>query len=231
MSVGNYYALSSLPTLDPPGAPPPLSLVDLPERVPPGRSRRLVSAVLLADDLQQREAWLAGELRTPEPAVLTLAQLRGDQPLPGGVSAERAEDDAGLLPADALWGAYARHVAALARALRCSLLGEWIATEIALRNALAERRARALRLDPPRYLVAQEIEEGGLEEEAAVRAWVEAPDPLAALRALLLARWRWIGRRDRRFTFRDEEFLAYAVRLVILHRWRRAGAGTRGAWR
>ncbi|MGD2071294.1 MAG: hypothetical protein PVI57_21675 [Gemmatimonadota bacterium] len=231
MSAENHYALAALPTLRRPGAAPPFALVELLERVPPGRARRLAAAVLLSDDLRQREAWLAGELRVPDPAVLELAQLRGDEPLPEALGIEVGEDGPQSLPAEELWLAYARYVTALARSQRSPLLGRWIATEIGLRNRLVQRRSRALRLDPARYLMDETLEEVGPHEEAAVEAWAQAPDPLAGLRVILMARWRWLSRNEPWFTFRDEEFVAYAAKLILLHRWQRAGAGAPGGAR
>jgi hypothetical protein len=227
MSVGNYYALSALPTLEGPGTVPPLDLFELPDRVPPGRPRSLVSAVLLSDDLLQREAWLAGELRLPRPAVLALAELRGDAPMREELAVPPAGEDPERLPADALWEVYVRYVAGLASATRSALLRAWIATEVGLRNQLARRRARALRMDPDRYVVAEDLGEIGPDERSTLQAWVEAPDPLHGLRALLMARWRWVAARDPLYSFRDDEFVAYAVKLMVLHRWQRAGAGTR----
>ena len=234
MSGENYYALPALPTLDPPGTPPPVALTELPDRVPPGRARRLVSAVLLCDDLRQREAWLADELKTPKPAVLTLAQLRGEAHLPHGLSA--GDDGDGTeeggpperLPADVVWESYVRHVKAVAGALHSSLLAEWIDFEVALRNRLVVARALALRLDPGPYLLGEAEEDGDPAVAAAAQAWTEAPDPLAGLQALLRTRWSWIAGREPRYSFRDEEFLAYAVKLVILHRWHRARGPKKG---
>lgn len=231
MSAENHYALAALPTLRRPGTPPPFPLVELLERIPAGRPRKLAAAVLLSDDLTQREAWLAGELRVPEPAVLELAQLRGDQPLPEALGIEAGEDGQKALPAEELWLVYARYVTALARSQRSPLLRRWIATEIGLRNRLVLRRSRTLRLDPARYLMDETLEEAGPEEEAAVEAWAQAADPLAGLRVIIMARWRWLSRNEPWFTFRDEEFVAYAAKLVLVHRWQRAGAGTPGGAR
>ncbi|MGB2821431.1 MAG: hypothetical protein WBF17_10645, partial [Phycisphaerae bacterium] len=51
--------------------------------------------------------------------------------------------------------------------------------------------------------------------------WSAARDPLAGLRVLDAARWRWLIEHDAWFTFADDELAAYAAKLMLLHRWKR----------
>ena len=91
---------------------------------------------------------------------------------------------------------------------------------MALRNAIAEDRAKQLELDVDEYLVAPDL--GGDEDcTAAVNEWSAAPDPLAAMKALDSVRWTWLADHDRWFTFQNDELTAYAAKLVLLHRWHR----------
>lgn len=229
MSADAYYTLTALPTLDPPGAAPPLALADFLARIPAGPAADLARTIFLGEDLLLREAVHAGELATAEPAVLTAAQLAGDEPLPPALAAAEpltgdADAVAHALPVDALWEAYYRQAAELARRLRSEFLQQWVATEVRLRNDLARTRARALGLQPAGYVVARELESGGAAVEAALLAWQNARDPLTGLRALLTARWRWIEQQEPLFTFSNDEYAAYAAKLALLHRWQRSAA-------
>ena len=233
MSADDYYTLTALPTLDPPGATPPIVLADFLARVPTGPAARLVRALLLGEDLLLREAVLAGESRAAEPVVLTAGQVTGEEPLPaqleaGDPAAPEADGAARALPADALWAAYYRHAAGLALSMHSEFLRQWVATEVRLRNELARARARALGLQPAGYMVARELESGGAAVEAALTAWQGAKDPLAGLRALLAARWRWIEQQEPLFTFSTDEYVAYAAKLALLHRWQRSAVAAAG---
>ena len=226
MRGDNYEALSSLPALDPPPAWPPLTLPALPGAVPPGRARALTRWVLLSDDLVQREAALSGEIEAPEPAVLTAEQARGEAPLPEALASDPSGDEPPpVLPADAIWSAFHRATASLARANRSRFLLEWVSAEVTVRNALAATRARALGLEPARYVVARELEHGTPELDAVVAGWTTARDPLEGMRRLLSAMWGWVDRNGPWFTFHDDEFAAYAAKLVLMHRWRRTASG------
>ncbi len=221
MSGRNFYLLTALPALGDPGAEPPLSLTGfLQHLLDAPKPRREAEALFLGDDLRQREAVLAGEIAQPEPAVLTLEQARGDEPLPATLSAPEDPDRAGAaLPTDAVWVAYYRCVAALAR--RSAFLAAWVPNEVGLRNALASARAKALGLDAERYLVAPELAAPEEDFTAALGEWSAAGDPLTALRALDAARWAWLVEHDRWFSFADDELDAYAAKLMLLHRWKR----------
>jgi hypothetical protein len=221
MGADNFFSLTTLPVLDPPPAEPPLALADLMARVPAGRAAELVRCVLLADDLRQREAVLAGERSEPDPAVLTVEQVAGDAPLPEAV-APGQEGPSTRTPADAIWSAYYRWADRRARELHSRFLRQWVGWEVTTRNALAVARARALELDPDEYVVARSLDHDTREAEALAAGWAAAGHPLDAFRGLLAARWRWIDRKEPWFTFDDDEFAAYAAKLVLLHRWLRA---------
>ena len=221
MAGSNYYLLSALPPLGHFGDRPPLSLAQLREHVAdhPG-PQAVVDALLLADDLLQREAVLAGELETPEPTVLTSDQLRDEQPLPDylvGTPTEHIFRIAG----DTVWAAYFHHVADLAARRRSGFLTAWVGLEVAVRNALAAARAQALDLAADDYVVAAELADRDADLEATVNEWASARTPLEGLRALDTARWRWLDENDRWFSFSDDEIAAYAARLVLLARWHR----------
>ncbi len=221
MGADNFFSLTTLPVLDPPPAEPPLSLAELMARVPGGRPTELVRCVLLADDLLQREAVLAGELPEPEPAVLTPEQVAGDAPLPDALAPDSTAGPK-RMPADAFWRAYYLWADRRARELHSRFLQQWVGWEVTTRNALAVARARTLELDPEGVTVARSLEHETREAEALAASWATAGHPLDAFRGLLTARWRWVDRKEPWFTFEDDEFAAYAVKLVLLHRWRRA---------
>jgi hypothetical protein len=227
MAGDNYYRISALPVLGDLGSPPPLTLADLRERAAgQPRTRTLVDAMLLSDDLLQREAFLAGEAAEVSPSVLTVAQVRNEEPLPDSLGGEASPPP--RIAADALWTAYFQHAAQVARRQASPLMAAWVEYEVGLRNALASARARALGLEAAPYLVAAEL--GGPEEDfaAVVGEWSAAQDPLAGLRVLDRARWAWITERDRWFSFADEEFVAYAAQLMLIARWDRLSAESHG---
>jgi hypothetical protein len=221
----HYYLLASLPALGDLGEAPPLSCAAFLARLDEvGRPRRLVETVLLADDLLLRDAFLAGEVAEDEPLeplVLTAGQVRDELPLPEFLTVpDETEFGQGRkILADAVWGGYFRHAAALAKKEHNAFLAAWVAFEVALRNALAAQRARALNLDPEDYVVAPDLAEAAPENIAA--EWTAAGDPLAALRTLDAARWRWLAEHDAWFSFGDDELAVYAARLMLLTRWRR----------
>ncbi|MBM4017688.1 MAG: hypothetical protein FJ288_05070 [Planctomycetes bacterium] len=223
MPPDNYYRICALPVLGDLGTPVPIAPAGLLAHVAEAaRPRTLVEAVLLFDDLVQREAFLAGEVREVTPAVLSAAQIRNEEPLPEPLAAEASPPP--RVAADAVWSAYFRHAAGVARREGSPLLAAWVAHEVTLRNALASARAQALGLEAGPYLVTAEL--GGAEEDFSplVSEWAAAPDPLAGLRVLDRARWAWLAEHDRWFTFADEEFVAYAARLMLIVRWHRLSA-------
>ena len=231
MGTGNYYRISALPALGDLGAPPPMRPADLREHVRgAARPLALVDAILLGDDLLQREALLAGEIQEVSPAVLSPAQVRSAEPLPAFLATE----ETARIPCDTVWAAYFRHAAAVAARCASVFLANWTAHEVALRNALAAARAAALGLDPQDYLVTPEKEKGPgpltalgvldpflFDFSDLIGEWASAPDPLAGLKVLDRARWAWLLEHDAWFSFGDEELAAYAAKLMLLVRWHR----------
>ncbi|MCG6954512.1 MAG: hypothetical protein LJF04_00845, partial [Gemmatimonadetes bacterium] len=123
----NYWLLTSLPTLDGPDTPPPFSPVELRARAAGSDGARLVDVILLSEDLRQRQAIQAGEPVHSEAAVLTPAQLSGNDPLPA--SLRPAEPiPVGALPEELVWQAYWAYAAAVARRRRSRFLGAWAHT-------------------------------------------------------------------------------------------------------
>ncbi|MCE5328438.1 MAG: DUF2764 family protein [Planctomycetaceae bacterium] len=220
MAGDNYYLISALPALGRLGTPPPMTpaamLAHVSDRPP---AREAVEAIFLSDDLLQRSSILAEQVDAAEPAVLTAAQLRDQQPLPeflvgaaGGASPRASEDT--------LWETYFRHAAAVAARVGSEFLALWVAHEVALRNALAAARARALGLDAEPYLVAGDLAEVA-NFDPMIADWKAAPTPLAAADVLDHHRWDWISSHDAWFTFDDDELVAYGARLLLLARWDR----------
>ena len=223
MVANNYYRVSALPALGDLGTPPPLTLADLMEHLADaGRAQALVEAILLADDLMQREAFLASEIREVAPAVLTAAQVRGDEALPDHLAP--ADEATPRVASDAVWAAYFHHAAGVADRLASPFLAEWIAHEVALRNALAAARARALGLESAPYLVAADLGRSDEDFAAVISEWSAAADPLAGLRVLDRVRWTWLVEHDGWFSFADDELAAYAAKLILLVRWQRLSA-------
>lgn len=224
MSGKNYFLLTALPTLGPLGSPPPLgrsALVQL--AADDAQAAKLVATILLADDLMQRDSVLAGEVKETSPAVLSEAQLRDQEPLPEYLGAPR---DAAAGPAivDRVWENYFRHAAAVADELNSKLLAGYVRFEVALRNALADARAKALSLEAGPYMVAVELADPSADFSQLLSDWASAPHPLAALRLIDRARWQWLADNEPYFSFEDDELAAYAVRLMLLNRWHRLEA-------
>ncbi len=215
-----------------------MGLADLLEHVEENRRwREQLEALVLSDDLLQREALLAGETDEVEPAVLTLPQVQGEAPLPESLAAaadadhEDQEDQATALEADLLWERYFRYVHRLARSRKSRFLVQWVESEIALRNALAAARAKRLGLDESDYQIATDLAPTGLaptdwagtDEDLApvLTDWEAAPTPLAGLQVVIRARWAWLDRHDAWFSFSVDELLAYAARVILLEQWSR----------
>lgn len=226
----NFYLLTSLPPLGGLGSEPPLRLEDFLDHLADApKPRREAEALFLGEDLRQREAILAGEIDQAEPAVLTNAQLRGEQPLPAMLAIPEEGEPAGaaVLAVDAVWAAYFRHVADLGRS--SAFLAEWVRYEVGLRNALAAARAKALELDAQRYLVAPDLALPEAEFAAVLSEWSAARTPLAGLQTLDAGRWGWLVEHDQWFSFADDELDAYAAKLMLLHRWKRIADAERAA--
>ncbi len=220
MAGENYYLISALPALGRLGTPPPMTPAALLAHVSDRpQAREAVEAIFLSDDLLQRSSILAGQEGPAEPTVLTAAQLHDSQPLPeflvpaaAGASPRAAED--------VVWETYFRHAAAVAGRLGSEFLAQWVAHEVALRNALAAARAHALGLEAEPYLVARDLAEAA-NFDPVIADWKAAPTPLAAIEVLDRHRWDWISAHDAWFTFDDDELVAYGGRLLLLVRWDR----------
>lgn len=225
MSGANFYLLSSLPTLGRLGEAPPLSESELLQRLDGSpKPRRLVETLFLGDDLLQREAYLAGEMEESSPAVLTAGQARNDEPLPEYLEIGEQPEQHGRATTDALWERYFRHADGVARKAGSRFLAAWVGFEVALRNALAVERARALELEPQQYMVARDLADETVDLDEAISQWSSAEHPLAALRALDQARWAWLLEAEPYYSFADDEVAAYAAKLMLLHRWHRLSA-------
>lgn len=223
MAGQNYYLITSLPPLGKLGDEVPIEIWQLLEHVAPSPGAlQAVETILLGDDLLQREALLAGEISEAQPSVLTGAQMRNEEPLPEYLAA--SQDQAARRPAsvDATWEAYYTHAAQIASAKPQSLLAKWIGYEVALRNALAARRAKALGLNEADYTLAEDL---ASEENftATLNEWASAPEPLAGLKVLDTARWTYLDQNDNWFSFSDDELVAYTLKLMLITRWRRLG--------
>ncbi len=228
MARHHYYLLSALPALDELGSVPLLSPSQLYQHVAASpKATKLVEAVLLADDLVQREAYLAGEIQQVDPAVLSPAQARNESPLPETLQQEHPKPPSGL-DVDVLWGGFFSHVAKVARAESSRFLSGWVGSEVALRNAVVTARAQALELDPSGYMVRPELADPNLDFSPVVNEWASAPDPLRAQRVLDEARWRWLIDHDGRFSFEADELAAYAAKLILIHRWHRLTEENKG---
>lgn len=217
------YMMTSLPAVGSIDQPPPVTLKDMRERAAESSAAsELVDAVLTGDDLLQREAFLVGEMEEVEPAVLTAAQVREQEPLPEFLIIDSQERDASTrLPSDRIWEAYFRHAAGIAEQRRCPLLTEWVSFEVGLRNALVRARAKALGLDAATYLVAEDLASRTDEFEAVVNEWSAASEPLAGMKVLDRARWEWLLLHDQWYSFDVDELVAYAAKLMLVHRWDR----------
>jgi hypothetical protein len=221
MAQRNYYLVSALPSLGDLGSAPPMSLAALREHLREHRRPlAVIDALLLGDDLLQREAVLAGETDSAAPSVLTAAQVRDEEPLPAVLAAEE-DAPAPRIASDAVWGAYFRHAAAVAAREASGLLAKWVGHEVALRNALAAARAKTLGLDAADYVVAADLGSSGDDFGPVLNEWAAAANPLEGLRILDRARWHWLDEHEAWFTFGDDELAAYAARLMLVVRWHR----------
>lgn len=226
MAGQNYYLITALPPLGELGTDAPLTNRQMLEHLADtGGPHESVQAIFLGDDLLQREAMLAGEITDPDPAVLTSAQLTNDQPLPDYLAVRAVPAAARAVAADALWEAYFRHAASVAQSTGNAFLGEWVGYEVALRNAVAARRAQTLQLEASDYLVAVDLAAKNEDFATALNQWASAPNPLVGMQGLDRARWEWLTGHDRWFSFADDELTAYAAKLMLLQRWHRLAEG------
>jgi hypothetical protein len=220
MSADTYYLITALPTLGRLGDTPEITLTELVDHIADDADAlALTEAILLSDDLLQRDAVVSGELAEPQPVVLTAEQLRDDAPLPESLVADEGDNAPIAIAADAVWAAYFRHAAATAARLGSAFLADWVGYEVAVRNGLAEARARTLDLSPERYRVCEDLADGSVDLDGLLREWAAARDPLAGLKVLDEARWAWLHENDRWYSFSNDELAAYAAKLMLLNRW------------
>jgi hypothetical protein len=222
MISARHFYITTLPALGELGSSPSsMGLADLLEHIEENRAwREQLEALLLLDDLFQREALLAGEIDDVEPAVLSLQQAQGEAPLPEALNFPAA-DQTKALQADLLWERYFRYAHQLALSHNSRFLAGWVEFEVALRNALATARARRLGLEESDYLVAADLAHSDEDLAQLLSEWEAAPTPLAGLRVMIRARWSWLERHDAWFSFSVDELLAYAARVMLLEQWRR----------
>jgi hypothetical protein len=222
MISARHFYITTLPALGELGSTPPMGLADLIEHVDEDRQwREQLQALVLLDDLLQREALLSGERDEVEPSVLSVQQARGDAPLPEALVPATAADQTFALEADLLWERYFRHVHQLGRSRGSRFLVQWVEFEVALRNAMAGVRARRLELDESHYKVAADLAHCDEDLSPVLSEWEAATTPLAGLRVVIRARWSWLDRHDAWFSFSVDELLAYAARVMLLEQWRR----------
>lgn len=222
----HFYLLCVLPELGRFGSAPPTSKQGLWTLVTESEGPAdIVNALLLGDDLLQREAMLAGDIELDQAEISVLSPPRlEDQTLLDFLSPEErdpGEDSRYRIPADRLWERYFRYTRRIARIARSHFLGKWVGYEVALRNALALKRAGVLGLDPKPYLVAPELADPDMDFGIALAQWTAAPNPLTALEVLDRIRWDWLMENEPWYHFSDDEVAAYTAKLMLLHRWHR----------
>ena len=219
MSGWNFYLLSFLPSLGDLGSAPPLSVAELLEHVEDNRAAsEVLRAAVLEDELRQREAYLSGELKELDLAVLTPEQGRNEAPLPEYLAGQ-LEGGARAAAVDLTWEGYFRFAVDVARRESSSFFAAWLRREVALRNALAEARAKALQLDAQQYLVAGELADEDADFSQLLNEWSAAGSPLAGMQVLQRDRWNWLVEHEGWFSFKDDELLVYGVKLMVLRAW------------
>lgn len=226
-----YYFATSLPSLPPLGERPPLTRAELRERAAGQEGlAAVVDAVLLQDDLLQRQSYLAGEIEAVAPAVLTEEQARGEAPLPEPLQAGEGESAGAAVGDDSVWGAYYRYVVDVAAASGCDFLRIWVGFEVALRNALVALRAKTLRLNAEDYRVAPELGDDAVADlRSLTDRWQQADNLLEAQRALDQGRMEWLAESGGWFGFAADEAAAYAAGLQIVARWDRLARARDGS--
>jgi hypothetical protein len=222
----HFYLLCMLPGLGDWGSVPPVSKQNLLTVVTESEGPvDIVQALLLSEDLLQREAVLAGE-REPgraDLAVLSLKQANDEEPLPLFLRTDRKEAGGSSdypVAADSIWHNYFQHAFETGRLYRTPFLQAWVGFEVGMRNALTGIRAEALNLDPGPYMVAQELGDPEFPFESIVADWTAALNPLEAHKVLEKARWNWVTEHEGWYRFSNDEVAAYTVKTMILHRWR-----------
>jgi hypothetical protein len=222
----NYYLLANLPGLgDQLDSPIPLSPKELLEHVSGSSvAEALVKAILLGEDLLQRQSFLAGETPEPEAIVLSEAQIHNEEPLPvylqEVIASENTANMADNFLLDRLWEAYYRYCKEVAQRYSSAFLSGWVGYNVGLNNALATARARALGLEVEDYLVAVDLA-GEDDLASVVNEWSGASEPLGGLLVIDTARWEWLMAHEVWFSFSDDELAVYTAKLMLQTRWQR----------
>ena len=220
MTLRNTFDIAALPGLTDLTASPPMTTAQFLERLELRGPRALAEAMFLLDDLLQREAFLSGEVEEVDPVVLTAAQARNEAPLPQYLVVQ-VEESSRRLGVDRLWERAYRRAADVADEHGNRFLRSWVGHEIALRNALSAARAKRLGITEGEFLVAEDLAEPESDCAAVLAEWSAAATPLAGLQVLLNARWQWVAEHDAWFSFSDDELVAYAAKLMLVHQYRR----------
>ena len=222
------YLLSFLPTLEPIGSIPPLSKQSLLEQITESNGPvSTVETLLLSDDLMQYQALLAEEIEQDriDLAILSLDKAEDESVLPDFLlpkeTTEQQDEQSMRLSVDGIWDRYFHYAASMAKRTQSSFLKAWVGFEVGLRNALTTARAQTLDIDPEAYLVAPELADKKIEYHQIVSDWSGASNPLNALRVLDEARWDFCEEHGGWYNFHAREIEVYAVKLMLLHRWRR----------
>lgn len=232
MSGRNIFFLTYLPTPGELSDEPALScaqfLSQLEEDAKMARPRGVARAIMLSDDLLQRDSHLAGEIdpeneadpKASTPIILTTLQLCDEEPLPEYLILPENTTNI-KIQADVVWEAYFRYAMETGKKWNSKFLTAWVGYEVALRNAIAEQRAKALDLEPIDYFVAEDLAETAIDFSAVLNEWAGAENPMASQRVLDSARWRWLNENDTYFSFGDDELAAYAAKIMLQQRWSR----------
>ena len=222
--------MSILPALASPGSVVPINKRELMILVnESGGPVEVVRALLVSDDLLQREAVVAGEIEPGQAdlTVLTHPEAGGEQSLPQFlVSApeEDVKDPTALVAVDRIWRHYFHHAAKVAQKSRVHFLATWVGFEVGLRNAIAIARAEELSINPGHCLVAPELADSRFSFSAIVDEWTAATNPLYKFIVLERARWDWLSEHEKWYCFSDDEIAAYTAKLMLLTRWSRVSA-------
>ncbi len=83
------------------------------------------------------------------------------------------------------------------------------------------RRARRLGLEVDDHLVAAELGEPAESFATIISERTAAATPLAELKMLIKARQAWLTEHEAWFSFSDDEFAAYAAKLMLLIQYER----------
>lgn len=229
----NFYLLCVLPALKSFGSPPPVNkqalLAIVKECDGPAE---IVQALLLSEDLLQREAVLADEIAPDQAdtAVLSPTRTQDVQSLPDFLipeSDDDPEEPETSIGVDAVWQQYFRYTHKISGDACSPFLAAWVGFEVGLRNAMAIARADTLELDSKPNLVAPELADPDVPFDAIITDWAAASSPLDALEELDIARWHWLIENEPWYSFSDDEVAAYTVKLMLLHRWQRILAPNR----